>query len=59
MTSLQVELFLLKSDFVVFEVIQNFLDKLRVQFDFWLSRQTQERSMGFQQFFLTNLVDLL
>lgn len=45
-TTLQVELFQLKSEFVVFQVIQNFLDRLRAKFDFWLSRQTQERSAG-------------
>ena len=58
-TSLHSELFALSSSLESFEAIQNFISKIKAQYDYWHYHQQQPTEICPEQMFLTNLSDLL
>jgi hypothetical protein len=58
-TGIQLNLFDIFNGFEVFEVLQNYLAKIHAQFEYWHHSQIINHKVGFQQLFITNLIDLL
>lgn len=53
------ELFALSSSLETFEAVQNFISKVKAQYDYWHFHQTKQTEICPEQLFLTNLGDLL